>query len=149
MSLKYLDQYKISSEIELQSLSLFKNKNESKRDCEAKELFDSAYALSKKDHQWRHMMLYLKVANNETHNYRTCQSLFDFIKLSIYPIDKRSIRKLIKSSNVINKSSILKKKVNCSNCVKLLNNIDADHRANSKDCPLNNENWINKHWNQC
>ena len=45
---KHLDQYKVSSEIELQSLSLFKNKNESKRYCEAKELFDSAYALSKK-----------------------------------------------------------------------------------------------------
>ena len=43
-----LDQYNISSKIELQSLSLFKNKNESKRYCEAKELFDSAYALSKK-----------------------------------------------------------------------------------------------------
>ena len=49
---KNLDQYNISSEIELQSLSLFKNKNESKRYCEAKGLFDSAYALStKKDHQ--------------------------------------------------------------------------------------------------
>ena len=45
---KKLDQYNISSKIELQSLSLFKNKNESKRYCEAKELFDSAYALSKK-----------------------------------------------------------------------------------------------------
>ena len=48
LSLKYLDQYKISSEIELQSLYLFKNKNESKRYYEAKELFDNAYALSKK-----------------------------------------------------------------------------------------------------
>ena len=45
---KHLDSYKISSEIELQSLSLFKNKNESKIYCEAKELFDSAYSLSKK-----------------------------------------------------------------------------------------------------
>ena len=54
---KPLDQYNISSKIELQSLLLFQNKNESKRYCEAKELFDSAYALSKKkDHQWRHMM---------------------------------------------------------------------------------------------
>ena len=45
---KNLDQYNISSKIEL----LFKNKNESKRYCEAKELFDSAYALSKKkDHR--------------------------------------------------------------------------------------------------
>ena len=56
------------------------------------------------------------------------------------PIDKEHIRKLNKSSNVINKSSILKKKVNCSSCVKLLNVRDASHRANSKDFPLNNEN---------
>ena len=92
-------------------------------------------------------MLCLKVANNETNNYRTCQSLFDFIKLTISPTDKKPIRKLNKSSNVINESSILKKKVNCSNCVKLLNVRDAGHRENSKDCPLNNVNWINKHWN--
>ena len=93
-------------------------------------------------------MLHLKVTNNETNNYRTCQALFDFIKLTITPIDKESIRKLNKSSNVINKSWILKKKVNCSNCVKLLNVRDADHRANSKYYHLNNENWINKHWKQ-
>ena len=80
---------KISSNIELQSLYLFKNKNESKRYFKAKELFDIAYALSeKKDNQWRHMMLCLKVANNEINNYRTCQSLFDFIKLTISPIDR-------------------------------------------------------------
>ena len=54
-----------------------------------------------------------------------------------------------KSSNVINKLSKLKKKVNCSNCMKLLNVRDAGHRANSKDHPLNDGNWINKHWNQC
>ena len=64
-------------------------------------------------------MLCLKVANNETNNYRTCQSLFDFIKLSISPTEKEPIRKLNKSSNVTNKSGISKKKVNCNNCVKL------------------------------
>jgi len=90
----------------------------------------------------------LKVANNETNNYRTCQSLFDFIKLTIFPTEKKPIRKMSKSSNIINKSSILKKKVNCSNCVQKLNVRDIGHRANSKDCLLNNENWINKHWNQ-
>ena len=92
-------------------------------------------------------MLCLNVANNETSNYRTCQSLFDFIKLTISPIDKKPIRKLNKISNVINKSSIFKKKVNCSNCVKLLNVRETGHRTNSKDYPLNNENWIYKHWN--
>ena len=104
--------------------------------------------LVKKDHQWRHMMLCLTVDKSETNNYRTFQSLFEFIKLTISPIEKEPIRKLNKSSNVINKSSILKKRVNCSNCVQKLNVRDAGHRANSKDCPLNNENWINKHWNQ-
>ena len=94
------------------------------------------------------MMLCLKVANNETNNHRTCQSLFEFIKWTLSPIEKEPTRKLNKLSNDINKSSILKNKVNCSNCVKLSNICDAGHRANSKDCPLNNENWINKHWNQ-
>ena len=104
--------------------------------------------LVKNDYQWRHMMLCLKVANNETNNYRTCQSLFNFIKLTISSIDKEPIRKLNKSSNVINKSQILKNEVNCSNWVKLLNVCDASHGANSKDYPFNNDNQINKHWNQ-
>ena len=30
----------------------------------------------------------------------------------------------------------------------MLNVRDARHRANSKDCPLNNDNWINNHRNQ-
>ena len=51
-------------------------------------------------------MLCLKVANNETNNYRTCQSLFDFIKLSISSTEKEPIQKLNKSSNVTNKSGI-------------------------------------------
>ena len=85
-------------------------------------------------------MLCLKVANIETNNYRTCQSLFDFIKLSISSSEKEPIRKLSKSSNVTNKTWILKKKVNCTNCVKFLSIHDAGHRAKSKDCPLNNTN---------
>ena len=52
-------------------------------------------------------MLCLKVANNETNNYRTCESLFDFIKLTISPIDKEPIRKLNENGNVINKSVTL------------------------------------------
>ena len=61
------------SEIELQLLLQFTNNNESNRYCEAKQLFDSAYTLSKtKDHQWRHMILCLKVTDNETNIYHTC-----------------------------------------------------------------------------
>ena len=93
-------------------------------------------------------MLCFKVANNKTNNYRTSQSLFDFIKLTISPIDKEPNRKLNRTSNVINKSLTVKKKVNYSKCMKLLNVIDAGYRANSKYYPLNNENWINTYWNQ-
>ena len=76
-------------------------------------------------------MLCLKVAN---------KSLFDFIKLPISPTEKEPIRKLSKSNNVINKTPILKKKLNCSNCVQKLNVRDADHRANGNNCPLNGDN---------
>ena len=53
--------------------------------------------LVKKDYQWRYMILCLKVANNETSDYRTSQSLFDFIKLTISPIDKEHTQKLNKT----------------------------------------------------
>ena len=99
---------KISSEIELRSSSQFTNINESNRYCEAKELFDSEYILSKtKDHQWRRIMLCLKVSNNKTNDYRTNQSLIKFIKLTISPIDKDAIPKLNKNCNVGNKSLTL------------------------------------------
>ena len=55
-------------------------------------------------------MLCLNVANNKTNVYRTSQSLFDFIKLTISPIDKKPIRKLNENGNVINKSVTLKQK---------------------------------------
>ena len=74
----------MTSEIELQSLLQFTNNNETNRYCEAKELFNTAYTLSKtKDYQWRYMMVCLEVANNEINNYRICQSLYDFLKLSL------------------------------------------------------------------
>ena len=84
----------MSSEIELKSLSQFTNNNEANIYCETEKLFDSSYALNKiKSHQWIHMMLCLKVTNNEPKNYRTCQSLFGFLKLSFSPINKESVRK--------------------------------------------------------
>ena len=71
--------------------------SEANRYCEAKQLFDSTYTLSRTKHyQWRHIMLCLKVAKNETNNYRTCQLLFDFLKLSLSPINKQPDRKLNK-----------------------------------------------------
>ena len=32
--------------------------------------------------------------------------------------------------------------------MQLLNISETRHRANSKVCPLNNENWINRYWHQ-
>ena len=32
--------------------------------------------------------------------------------------------------------------------MKLLNISETSHRATSKECPLNNENWTYKHWYQ-
>ena len=54
------------------------------------------------------------------------------------------------------KNQFKKRKISCflhqtyfySGPHKWLSIHDAGHRANSKDYPLNNENWINKHWNQ-
>ena len=54
-------------------------------------------------------MLCLKLANSKTNDYRTCQSLFDFIKLTISPIDNEHVRKFNKC-NDINKSVIYIKK---------------------------------------
>ena len=87
----------MTSEIEVQSLLQFTNNNKANKYCEAKEWFGSTYALSKaKDHQWRHMMLCLKVAINETDNYHTYQLLFDFLTLSLSPLNKEPGRKLNK-----------------------------------------------------
>ena len=95
----------------MQSLLQFTDNNEANRYCKAKELFHSAYALSKtKDHQWRHMMLCLKVANNEINSYHTCQSLYDFQKLSLSPINKEPVQKLNKKIDVTNYSVSFVKK---------------------------------------
>ena len=60
------------------------SQTEGKRYHNTKEMFDSAYALSKKSsHQFRHIMLCSKVTNNAMNNYRSCQSLYDFIQLSL------------------------------------------------------------------
>ena len=39
-------------------------------------------------------MLYLKFVNNVINDYRTCQLLFDFLKLSLQRISKELIRLL-------------------------------------------------------
>ena len=42
----------------------------------------------------------------KTNNYRTCQSLFDFLKLSLSPINKEPVRKSNRRTNVANYSVI-------------------------------------------
>ena len=66
-----IDELNFSNETELNSISQFSvSSTEGKRFHDAKELFDSAYALSKHSkYQFRHLMLCLKVANNATNNY--------------------------------------------------------------------------------
>ena len=96
----------------------FTNNNESNRYCEAKELFDSAYALIKTiDHQWRHMMLCLNVANNERNNYRTCQSLYDFLKLSLSTLNKEPVRGLNKQKRCYKLFREFRLKTDCSKCI--------------------------------
>ena len=65
------DELKFSTETELNTVSQFSvSPTEGKRFHDAKELFGSAYALSKHSkHQFQHLMLCLKVAHNATDNY--------------------------------------------------------------------------------
>ena len=72
--LLFTEQLKFSSETELNSVSQFSvSPTEESRFHDAKELFDSVYALSKHSkHQFRHLMLCLKIANNVTNNYQSC-----------------------------------------------------------------------------
>ena len=88
------DQLNFSTETELNSVSQFSvSPTEGSRFHDAKELFDSAYALSKhSQYQFRHLLLCLKVSNNATNNYQSCQSLYDFIQLSLYKTSKEPKR---------------------------------------------------------
>ena len=64
-----------SLETELNFLSQFSvSPTEGRRFYDAKELFNSAYTLSKhSNHQFQHHVLCLKVANNATNNYQSYQ----------------------------------------------------------------------------
>ena len=89
------DKLNFSNETELNSISQFSiSSTVGKRFYDAKELFDSAYSLSKRSkHQFRHFTMCLKVVNNAT-NYQSCQSLYDFIQLSICKTSKEPKRVL-------------------------------------------------------
>ena len=99
-----IDESNFSNETELNSISQFLvSSTKGKRFHDAKELFDSVYVLSKHSkHQFRRLMMCLKVVNNATNNYRSCQSLYDFIQLSLCKTSKEPKR-------VLNKKVDLKK----------------------------------------
>lgn len=80
------------SETEQKSLSQFlAGQTEGKIYHDAKEIFDSAYVLSKKtNNQFRHLMFCLKVTNNVAINHCSYQSLYDFIQLSLINTTKRT-----------------------------------------------------------
>ena len=97
---------KFSSETELNSVFQFSTSpTEGSRFYDAKKLLDSAYALSKHSkYQFRHLMLCLKVANNATNNYQSCQSLYDFIQLSLCKTSKEPKRVLNNKIDLTNKA---------------------------------------------
>ena len=100
-------------------------------------MFDSAYALSKQsNHQFRHLILCLKVANNATNNYHSCQSLYDCIQLSLINTTKEPKRSLNNKCDLTNNFIRVKKKRNCLECKRFLNLEITGHRASSKICPL-------------
>ena len=75
-------------------------------------MFDGVYALSKKiNHQFRYFILYLKVSNNATNNYRSCQSFYTFIQLSLLNTTKEPTQLLNKKSDLINNVTYVLKKI--------------------------------------
>ena len=110
--LLFTETFNYSSETELNSVSQFSvSPTDGSRFHDAKELFDSAYALSKhSQHQFRHLMLCLKVANNATHNYQSCQSLYNFIQLSLSKTSKEPKQALDNKVDLTNKALHLKNK---------------------------------------
>ena len=78
-------------------------------------------------------MLRLKGVNNESNTYCTCQSLFNFLKLSIQVSSKEPLR-------ILNKLNQYHRK-NCLDCKLYLNVEVSGHRASSTNCRVNNNNW--------
>ena len=93
-----------------------------------------------KNHQFRHLMLCLKVANNVTNNYCSCQSLYDSIQLSLINITKEPKWSLNNKRDLTNNCKRVKKKRNCLDCKRFLYLEITGHRVSSKNCHL----FINK-----
>ena len=106
----FTEKFNFSSETELNSVSQISvSPTEGRIFHDAKELFDSAYALSKhSNRQFRQLMLCSKVANNTTKNYQSCQSLYGFIQLSLCKTTKEPKRVLNNKVDLSNKVLHLK-----------------------------------------
>ena len=134
----FSENFNFLPETELNSLSyFFISQTEGKRYHDAKEIFDSAYALSKKsNHRFRHLLLCLKLANNATNNYRSYQSLYDVIQLSLINTTKEPKRSLNNKCYVTNNFIRVKKKSNCLDCKQFLKLEITGHCVSNKNCPL-------------
>ena len=146
--LLFTEQLDFSSETELNSVSQFSvSPTEGRIFHDAKELFGSAYALSKHSkYQFRHLMLCLKVANNATNNYQSCQSLYNFVYLSQCKTPKEPKQVLNNKIDLTNKALHLKKGKICLDCKLHLNLEIVDHKSSSKKCPVYYKNWRFPSW---
>ena len=86
-------------------------------------------------------MLCLKVANNATNNYQSCQSLYDFIQLSLCKTSKEPKRVLNNKIDLPNKELHLKNIKMCLDCKLHLHLEIDDHRSSSIKCPMYYKNW--------
>ena len=81
-------------------------------------------------------MLYLTVANNVKNNYCSCQSLYDFIQLSLINTIKEPTRLLNKKCALTNNFVPIKKKRICLDYKRYLNLETSGHRESSNNCPF-------------
>ena len=86
------------------------------------------------------------MANNATNNYQSCQSLYDFIQLSLCKTSKEPKRVLNNKVDMKNKALHFKKTKRCLDCKLHLHLEINDHRSSSIKCPLYYKNWRFHTW---
>ena len=91
-------------------------------------------------------MLYLKVANSATNNYRSRQSLYDFIQLSLIKTTKELKRLLNNKCDLSNALLHFKKQNNCLDCKAFLNLEIVGHRSSSEYYSIYDKNWRFATW---
>ena len=103
--LLFTEKFNFSSDTELNSVSQISVSLTERRIFHDAKEFLIVHMLSKhSNHKFRHLMLSLKVANNATNNYQSCQSLYDFIQLSLCKTTKEPKRVLNNNINLSNKA---------------------------------------------